>query len=501
MNITALLSAPLKLAGWLAVAGMACLAGTPAIAAGRQSAVGQRANPPQGIDEARELAMKITTPFTIATVGDIIEMRPIGQDPDPDFQNVLQIVRSADVAAANMENSIVDLATFTGSRKGSAATKEVAQDIRSMGFRFINRANNWMLVQEMDSTNYYLDQAEIVHMGSGKDLQDARSVHYLETPKGRIGMIGMVSTGHNPLPDKAATYAQGNNPGTPGVDPISLTRYLVLSQDQFDALRKIRDSLYEHRADVSYPVDPLSGKEPADQLDLFGNLYKVGGKPGDFSYSMNPRDLRDILTNIRSGKEYSDFMIANIHSHDANSALQYEAFSDYPPEFLIELAHKCIDNGADIFFGHGVHVIRGVEIYKGKPIFYGLSDFVYQLNLTTSMVPREGVAAAAQAGLTPTEMSNLGWAPFMKQANMQGILATSHFENGRLTEVRLYPLDLRPGDVISRKSTPHLATGEYAKQILGLEQERSKPFGTKIDIEGDVGVIHVTSTMTTDAGR
>jgi poly-gamma-glutamate capsule biosynthesis protein CapA/YwtB (metallophosphatase superfamily) len=501
MNSTRLWTSSRKLGGWLAITGIACLAGTLAVAAGRQSSSGQQANPPQGINEARELAMKITAPFTVATAGDIIEMRPIVQDPDPDFQKVVQIVRSADVAAANMENSIVDLASFTGSRKGSAATKEVAEDIRSMGFRFINRANNWMLAQEMDSTNFFLDQAGIVHMGSGKDLQDARAVHYLELPKGRVGMIGMVSTGHNPLPDKAATYAQGNNPGNPGVNPVGLTRYLVLSQDQFEALRKIRDSLYEHRGDVSYPIDPLSGKEPPDQLDLFGNLYKVGGKPGDFSYTMNPRDVRDILLNIRSGKEYSDFMIADIHSHDANSALQYEAFSDYPPEFLIELAHKCIDNGADIFFGHGVHVIRGVEIYKGKPIFYGLSDFVYQLNLTTSLIPREGVAAAAQPGLTPTEMSNLGWAPFMKQANMQGILATSHFEGGHLTEVRLYPLDLRNDEVISRKSTPHLATGEYARQILAQVQERSKPFGTKIEIEGNIGVIRVTATMVGEGAR
>jgi poly-gamma-glutamate capsule biosynthesis protein CapA/YwtB (metallophosphatase superfamily) len=501
MDIMALLSPFRKLGVWLTIVGMACLAGALAIVAGGQDVGGQRANAPQRINEARELAMKITTPFTIATVGDIIEMRPIVQDPDPDFQEVIKIVRGADVAAANMENSIVDLANFAGSRKGGAGTKEVAEDIRSMGFRFINRANNWMLVQEMDSTNYYLDQAGIVHMGSGKDLQDARAVHYLELPKGRIGMIGMVSTGHNPMPDKAATYARGNNPGTPGVDPISLTRSLVVSQDQFDALRKIRDSLYEHRADASYPIDPLSDKEPADQLNLFGALYKVGGEPGDFSYTMNPGDLRDILENIRSGKEYSDFMIANIHSHDANSALQYEADSDYPPEFLIELAHKCIDNGADIFFGHGVHVIRGVEIYKGKPIFYGLSDFVYQLNLTTSMVPREGIAAASQPGLTPTEMSNLGWAPFMKQANMQGILATSHYEGGQLTEVRLYPLDLRPDDVISRKSTPHLANGEYARQILQLVQERSKPFGTKIDIQEGVGVIRVAPTPTTVGGR
>ncbi len=45
---------------------------------------------------------------------------------------------------------------------------------------------------------------------------------------------------------------------------------------------------------------------------------------------------------------------------------------------LVEFAHKAIDNGADVFIGHGVHTIRGVEIYGGKPIFYGVNSFYYQ---------------------------------------------------------------------------------------------------------------------------
>lgn len=80
---------------------------------------------------------------------------------------------------------------------------------------------------------------------------------------------------------------------------------------------------------------------------------------------MNPDDLRDILKSIRNGKQYSDFLIATIHTHEAG---EYPSDS-YPTDFLVELAHKAIDNGADAFVGHGVHVLRGVEIYKGRPFF------------------------------------------------------------------------------------------------------------------------------------
>ena len=44
----------------------------------------------------------------------------------------------------------------------------------------------------------------------------------------------------------------------------------------------------------------------------------------------------------------------------------------------MQFAHQTIDNGADAFVGHGVHTLRGMEIYKGKPIFYGVSNFFYQ---------------------------------------------------------------------------------------------------------------------------
>ena len=39
------------------------------------------------------------------------------------------------------------------------------------------------------------------------------------------------------------------------------------------------------------------------------------------------------------------------------------------------------DNGADAFLGTGVHVVRGIEIYKGRPIFYGLGEFVRQMDV------------------------------------------------------------------------------------------------------------------------
>lgn len=470
--------------------------------------------PGQLPDRARELALKITAPFTLASVGDIIEMRPVSQLADPALQSAIKIVRDADVAVANMESAIGDITKYEGARWGTIGTKEVAADVKAMGFDLVNRANNWLSIEAMGHTSAALDAVGIVHAGSGSNLEEARAARFIDTPKGRIGMVGMVSVGTNPATgSNSASYRVGNSGGSPGANPINLTRYYVVSQAQLDALRKVRDSIYENRKNVSSPAE-LPPDEPRDRLQLFGVWYKVGAVPGSLSYTMNPTDLRDTLRSIRNGKFYADFMVATIHTHDGHSAVQsktgyyvgtqwrgFEDYpSEYPPDFLVDLAHQCIDNGADAFVGHGIHVLRGIEIYKGKPIYYGLSDFIFQVNLM--MGPDTGAYRPADPSgpdLTAAEVAYLRWDPVLQPRNLEGVLATAHYDGARLLEVRLYPVDLKYADPISRRGNPHLATGDVARQILGRLQERSKPFGTQIAIEGDIGVIRVGQTLSSAA--
>jgi hypothetical protein len=78
------------------------------------------------------------------------------------------------------------------------------------------------------------------------------------------------------------------------------------------------------------------------------------------------------------------------------------------------------------------------------------------------------------------------------KANLESIVAYSHFEGGKLKEVRIYPVDLgqtpRPG---SQVGIPRRPTPDVAKKILDEVIEYSKPFGTKIEVENGVGVIRV----------
>jgi hypothetical protein len=78
------------------------------------------------------------------------------------------------------------------------------------------------------------------------------------------------------------------------------------------------------------------------------------------------------------------------------------------------------------------------------------------------------------------------------------LLATSRYEGGKLVEVRLYPADcgIDGTRTASKAGVPMTPSPEQAQRTLKLVQDLSKPFGTTISIEDNVGVIHVAQTGT-----
>lgn len=82
------------------------------------------------------------------------------------------------------------------------------------------------------------------------------------------------------------------------------------------------------------------------------------------------------------------------------------------------------------------------------------------------------------------------------------VLTTSHFEKGKLTEIRLYPVDLGGRRrTMSQLGIPLAATPEDAQKILKDLQEYSKPFGTNIAIENNVGVIRISDQHGAASGQ
>ena len=435
-------------------------------------------------DPNAETVTKITAPFTVTAVGDIIEPQPLYSD-DPGFQQLVERIHTADVGFGNMESSLVDFHTFQGPVAGTEAPLETGDAIKAMGITLLSRANNHAFdggVLGMISTDEALDKLGIAHAGTGRNLQEARAAHYVETPKGRVGLVSVYSVddsseyGPN-FAKTEATYRNGNLGGAPGLNPLHLTTYHVVSPEQLQTLRQMALSVYGNRGNPA----PAAEEAGPDRLRFFDEWYEGGAEVGSLHYAMNPNDEKDILQSVRNGKIFADFMIVTVHAHQTTRySVQGRGAVDHnAADFLVKLAHESIDNGADMFVAHGVHALHGVEIYNGKPIFYGISNFVFQYGLQ--------VESAYDIMATAKEKSG-----HENPANQESVLTTSRFEGGKLKEVRLYPVDLggarRP---ISRMGIPLTPSSGEAQRILKELQEYSRPFGTKISIEDNVGVIHI----------
>src|SRR5690606_24018445 len=79
-------------------------------------------------------------------------------------------------------------------------------------------------------------------------------------------------------------------------------------------------------------------------------------------------DLAGNLASIRHARAQADLVIAHLHAHEFNAA---SGKINTSAEFIEEYARAAIDNGAHLFIAQGSHApMRGIEIYKGCPIFY-----------------------------------------------------------------------------------------------------------------------------------
>ena len=159
-----------------------------------------------------------------------------------------------------------------------------------------------------------------------------------------------------------------------------------------------------------------------------------------------------------------------------------------------------IDAGADEFIGHGPHQVRGIEVYKGRPIFYSLGDFIFQLDLLEpvandlyeqyKMDPASATDAEFNAMWNARTFGGDVW--------YQSVVTTTRFEKGRVAEIRLTPVDLGYAARGADRGVPRLATAPVARTILERLQKLSQPFGTRIAIDGDVGVIRPRAESTAE---
>jgi poly-gamma-glutamate synthesis protein (capsule biosynthesis protein) len=172
-------------------------------------------------------------------------------------------------------------------------------------------------------------------------------------------------------------------------------------------------------------VADISGKE--DKVAFIG-----------LNNTDHPLDMPKVSEAIKEAKSKARYVIAFMHW-----GVEYERISKQPQR---DLAHVLIDKGVNAVIGAHPHVVEEVEIYKNKPIFYSLGNFVFdqyfsndtQEGLSVGLILQDGVVKTAyvfpfygvksQIQLMESDRRN----KFLKWLNENSRLGDKKFENGKL---------------------------------------------------------------------
>ncbi len=441
--------------------------------------------------------------ISIAVLGDTMISRRMRAFREPHFLKLVEILRNADVSIANLEFLFHDYESSWQWTRGTYTRSDPKNlnELKWMGIDAVLTANNHAYDFSeggLMTTLKHLDDMDIPHAGGGKDVDQARAPAYVDSSRGRVAVMSASSTFSD---ISRAGPGRPDFPGRPGINALRHQKIHHVTPDVFEALHKANRELgYDEQEDAAAQFG--FGGHSEEALDkrtavrFMGSEFRLADA-STIETSVNQEDLAGIGKWIRGATKQADWLVYGVHCHESGATGEYHGGSrTSPPDFLVDFAHWSIDQGCDLFAGHGPHFLRGIEIYHGKPIFYSLGNFIFQ-NESVPWVPDEGYR---RFGLgydqTPGDYldtrSDSGKRGFPADAVFwQSVIGVCHYEAKELKEVKLYPIDIGFGRPIPQRGRPVLAQGHVADDILQWLKHLSEPLGTKIAIEGEVGVIRL----------
>lgn len=431
-----------------------------------------------------------TGDFTMALTGDSIITRPLSPYSEPEFLEMIELIRNSDMAFTNLEMLFHDYEPYPMAVSGGTYMRgdpSLAKELVWAGFDMVSRANNHtgdygVLGQQL--TTKYVKEVGLIDAGVGMSLAEAREAKFLETGKARVALISIASTFASHM---AAGRSRDNAPARPGLNPLRYSRTYILPEDEWNNLRQTGESLGQFTTQDGEPRG--TSEDRPDAFNLYGRWFEKGDEAG-VRTEPNKKDVEEINAVIKNAKALSDYVIVTIHAHEAKGP------REIPADFIGEFARSTIDAGADVFVGHGPHVLRGIEMYNGRPIMYSLGDFLFQ-NETLLRLPAENYdrfdlddnAHVADFNDKRYKGGTTGF-PALDEI-WEGVLAIPTFNGQTVKELALYPVTLGYGLPEQVRGRPLLAKGDLADKILGDLVDRSAPMGTEITIRRGVGYVEI----------
>jgi poly-gamma-glutamate capsule biosynthesis protein CapA/YwtB (metallophosphatase superfamily) len=362
---------------------------------------------------AGQTASSPSSTLRIALVGQALIHEDLRRVAPLAVEQAKGYLKGADVRFTNLETALApkDMAVELRTPEVHRTGPEVLDALKDMGFNMLSLANNhaWDLgLKGLLAGIGEVSKRGFAYAGTGPDADVAAAAGFMDTPAGKVALIAMASGA--PQLAKPDTWAA---PGRPGVNYLDL------------------------RADGT--LDPVQKAR--------------------------------ILGAVREAARKAKFVIVYQHNHfwgeatgvaaPPNRSTRVNRF-DTPP-WQTAWTHELIDAGASLYVAHGNPALHGVEIYKGRPILYGLGNYIFN---SVGMLDVYGPLAYYSA------------------------VAYCDFADGKLVSVRFRPLVLSLDSTADvPRGIPYLAQGGEASAVLERLARISSGHGTKMTIEAETASV------------
>ena len=339
----------------------------------------------------------------------------------PSAVPIIASLLKGDVVFTGFEATVLDESKGQSRMDGRfLSPPEALEALKTLGFNLLALCNNHafdLKVPGIQNTLEQLNRLNLAHAGTGNTIDEAAAPGYLKTPKGTFALVASAS----------GLVAEGGSatPNRPGVNELRVE----------------------------------------------------GNKP-------NEEDAQRILQSIREARKRADLVIVYGHNHVFDKPFRTIMLEELPerlgpPDWLKRWTHAEVDAGADIIVMHGAPLLHGVEIYRGRPIFYDLGNFFFQVPpvMISLDEPICWESVVAYVEFQGRNLRSIQFRPIAQNKIGQGQADTQDPHANNL--------------FLQTRGLPTPAKDEQARYILERLADLSRPFGTTIVVKGDTAEIQL----------
>ncbi|MBI2958663.1 MAG: CapA family protein [Chloroflexi bacterium] len=360
------------------------------------------------------MAQSVDKALTLVAVGDV---SPNRDDPPSLFRYCGDVFRTADVVFGQMEAPLSDSGTptFVSSMPRRLAKKNIsALNEQGAGFDVMSHACNHAMDYGLDAftdTLEILEKNNIALVGAGMNIEEARRPAILVRNRVRFGFLAYLSIVY------------------PG----------VIAQEYLPGCAPLR---------ASHSVQ---------------QIHQSPGTPPLVITKLFPEDSKAMEQDIARLRPQVDVLVVSMHCGVVHLRALVAMYQK-------EAAHAAIDAGADLVLQHHAHILKGIEMYKGRAVFYGLGNFGVEHTLGFPGQIRGSYAAQSEEFRKAIGLrSEPGYEKhkFHHDA-LKTLVAKAYVHGGHISKVTYVPAYVTPNlepEVLARKDPRTQEVFDYVKDI------------------------------------